>query len=438
MKLALIGTLTLGFAAIQQAQAEFPLPRIPAAYLKTEELHGLITGLSSPDYKVRENAGKELYAKGDIILPVLRKALETMTNPEGHRRLQVIVETLHKQRLVTPRTVTLNVLNEKPKAIFEQLAKQSGYDLAYNGSTPEQTYTYNFHEKPFWEAFDIICRDMDVYANSIDTAGNIQVYSGNYKYPFTCYSGPFKVVATNINFSRSIQLIETTAENQNHYPDSMNLSMNIYAEPKTPLLKIGQATITRATDDMGNSLVPTANHRSSYYYGSSYRTFYQSFSLYLTFPSRDAKRITEIAGTVPVTLLSETRPELTLNNILTLKDKRCVGRTAIVEFKSFDYKNDMLTIEATISKRFVDPNNQYDYTWSNSVPQRFEIYDDEGNKFNFGGLTNSSNSGNSITATMQFRKPNKGKVGKPHKLHFVEWVTLTQEIEFSFKEMPLP
>ena len=439
MRWALIGIFSLGFATIQQTQADVPLPRIPAAYLKTDELHKLITDLSSLDYKVRESAGRALYAKGDIILPVLRNALAETTNPEGHRRLQVIVETLHNQRLVTPRRITLNVTEEKAEVIFKSIARQSGYDLSYNGGNPEETYSFNFKELPFWEALDKVCQEMDVYANSIDTTGKIQVYSGNYKYPYSCYAGPFKIVATNINYSRSMQLMEQNANNQNQYPGNMSMSMNIFAEPKTPLLKIGQATITTAVDNLGNSLVPDAtNNNSSYYYGSSYRTFYQSFSLNLVPPSRDATVITEIVGTVPVTLLSETRPEVTLTNILKLKDKRCVGRTAIIDFKSFDFANDQLTIEATISKRFPDPNNQYDYSWSNTVPQRFEIYDDQGNKYDYGGLSQSNNSGSSITCTLQFRKPSTGKPGKPSKLNFVEWVTLTQEVKFSFKDVPLP
>ena len=311
MRLALIGILALSLATMSKVQAGFPLPRIPGAYLQTDELHTLISNLSSPDYKVRESAGRELYAKGDIILPVLRNALKNLSNAEGHRRLQVIVETLHTQRLITPRRITLKVVNEKADAIIKMIARQSSYQLEYNGGNPTETFSFDFKDLPFWEAVDRVCREMNVYANSIDTTGQIRVYSGNYKYPFSCYSGPFKVVATSINYSRSMQLNELNAENQNQYPGNMNIGMNIFAEPKTPLLKIGQATITQAIDDMGNSLVPDATNSSSYYYGSSYRTFYQSFSLNMAFPSRDAKRITEIRGSVPVTLLSETRPEIT-------------------------------------------------------------------------------------------------------------------------------
>src|ERR1700691_5340468 len=65
----------------------------------------LIKHLGSDDYRVRGTAGRDLFAKGEKILPNLRAALTTTENPEVHRRLIVMVRKLDYDRLVAPRLV---------------------------------------------------------------------------------------------------------------------------------------------------------------------------------------------------------------------------------------------------------------------------------------------------------------------------------------------
>ena len=43
-----------------------------------------------------------------------------------------------------------------------------------------------------------------------------------------------------------------------------------------------------------------------------------------------------------------------------------------------------------------------------------------------------------VQATFQFAPPPDGKIGKPAKLVYNQWVTLSHEVEFEFRDVPLP
>ena len=93
-----------------------------------------------------------------------------------------------------------------------------------------------------------------------------------------------------------------------------------------------------------------------------------------------------------------------------------------------------------------DPNQNYDYTWSNSVWQRLELFDAKGNKyFCYGPTTQNNNGGTSVQMTVQFGpndrrtgQPGPIKLGPPVKFVMNDWITINQEVNFEFKGIPLP
>jgi hypothetical protein len=98
------------------------------------------------------------------------------------------------------------------------------------------------------------------------------------------------------------------------------------------------------------------------------------------------------------------------------------------------------------------PNNQYsirfsaankgnpnDYGWTNSIYQRIELQDAAGNKFqNYGSNWNSGGPGG-MTLTMTYGSPGGlAKSSEPTKFVFMHWVTKQHEINFVFRDIPLP
>jgi hypothetical protein len=67
-----------------------------------------------------------------------------------------------------------------------------------------------------------------------------------------------------------------------------------------------------------------------------------------------------------------------------------------------------------------------------------ELFDAKGRKYQSQGVTNFlNNSPTAVHATYQFMPPNGG-VGPPAKFVFNQWLTMSHELEFEFKDLPLP
>jgi hypothetical protein len=90
-----------------------------------------------------------------------------------------------------------------------------------------------------------------------------------------------------------------------------------------------------------------------------------------------------------------------------------------------------------LTARRAGKDNQYDYTWTNSLHQRVELTDEKGQKFLSHGLNFNNSTPTSVQGTFTFGDPT-GKLGKPAKLTYYGWVTAQHQVEFEFRDLPLP
>ena len=140
-----------------------------------------------------------------------------------------------------------------------------------------------------------------------------------------------------------------------------------------------------------------------------------------------------------VTILSGVRPDVTIDNLKPGKKKLTAsGETADIEIDEIVGQNNVWTLTLLI-KRHAKDGEQPDYNWINGVQQNLELYDAKGNKFQSQGVTNFiNNTPNSVNATYQFGAYNNIAMGPPVKFVLVEWLTISHELEFEFKNLPLP
>src|SRR5205814_4606254 len=89
-----------------------PSPTVPGI---DPAVANLVKDLGHPDYRTREKAGQALAAKGEKVLPDLRRALAEAADPEVSRRLGVLVRRLDHDRLVSPKRVTLALKGKTAK-----------------------------------------------------------------------------------------------------------------------------------------------------------------------------------------------------------------------------------------------------------------------------------------------------------------------------------
>ena len=413
----------------------------------------LIEDLGSDDWRTREKAGRDLTTKGEAALPHLRKALLAADSPETQRRLSVLVRKIDHDRLVEPKRVTLKVKDHTAKQVFDEIVKQTGYTVEFNDNSTLK-HSFNFDNAPFWQVVDTVANAAGCTLFTGYGDDTIRVYNQDQIPPLVAYAGPFRFLANNISTSRSTQLSGISKRGDNPRTNEyMNLSFQIQSEPKNPMIGITQPELSEAKDDLGASLIPPAdgnNFRTSHYYDGGARGHNTYMNLSLSSAGRTATSIKSLKGRVGIVLLAGTTPELVIADALKVKKKEFSGRTTDVELTGVDENANQkgaYQVTLTAKRRGTrDPNHQ-DYTWAQSLHQRFELLDEKGNKYFCNGPSQMNNNNNeTVQMTLMFgpddrfnRQRNQpNKLGPPAKLVLIEWLTVTHEVPFAFKDIPLP
>ena len=103
------------------------------------------------------------------------------------------------------------------------------------------------------------------------------------------------------------------------------------------------------------------------------------------------------------------------------------------------------TVSLTVKKLGVSDPNNVDYSWSSNIWQKLELVDAKGNKYRTYGPSSLNQNVNTVQMTVQYGPDGRGgprpagvKLGPVVKLVFNEWLSVTHEVTFEFKNVPLP
>jgi hypothetical protein len=404
----------------------------------------LIEQLGSPDFKLREAAGKALSTFGSEALPAMKKAANH-PDAEVRQRLTTLINDIERTALLSPKRVSVKFDGVPLKDAVAELAKTSGYRIELqNGGGPQPLVSLSASDAPFWEVFDRLSTQGGlVLQQHYDASQGLVLYSQNSVVPFVDYRGPFRLSASGFHYNKSLTFatLPRNAVGGGQRSESLSFAFNVVAEPKLPLLGLGQPKLTAAVDDQDQSLVPLTFGRTSesfhngYYYG--YRTTMLQTQVQLAGPAVNARTVRLLRGTLPVTILAEQRPEIVIENVLKVKNKKFEAkdvRLEIEEVKEMPGK----TVNVVLTARRAGKDNQYDYTWTNSLQQRVELTDDKGVKYTTNGFNWSNGTPTSAQGTFIFSEPSGTKIGKPARLTYYGWVTVQHQVEFEFHDLPLP
>src|SRR5262249_48887317 len=140
-----------------------------------------------------------------------------------------------------------------------------------------------------------------VSINMNDGQEGIQLVFQNSISPYINHSGPFRLVASNFQYNKNINLQQIPRTGLgDQYSENLNFYFMINPEPKLPLLGIGQPRVTVATDDQGHSMAfPQANDSSyeiemqqAFYRGNNgYRSWNQQAAVNLLWPTKEARKV---------------------------------------------------------------------------------------------------------------------------------------------------
>lgn len=437
--------LGLGLCSPVQGQN----PPVPTG---DEQARGrLIEQLGDVDYRKREEALAKLRDEGNRALPALREALNH-PDPEVRRRVSALVPELETAALLTPRRVTLKVKSRPLREVLDAIEKQTGYKVETWGAGNRSTYSFDIDDVPFWKALDVISQSTGLVLQQGFGDDTIRLQPQEGHVPFVRYDGPFRIVPTSFQHLRNIEFGVVgkggAPANRN---ESLTLSISVFAEPKVPLLGMGEIRLEAAYDtDKNSMLVPAgtpdegADPRFGFRggrwvsrFGMGNRTTCLQTQLALVRPSEKANGVKLIRGRIPVTLLAEQKPVVVADNILKAK-----GTRNKIDSTSFHIENVTQTagkqvqLKVTVSEVTDNPN---DYTWMNTIFQRVQLQDDKGNPFTVVQSGWGNNSPGSVELQMVFSPTGGPKAaGAPSKLIYYRWTTMQHEIAFEFKDLPLP
>jgi hypothetical protein len=417
----------------------------PAEAKKAEpispEMKRLVEQLGSADFRKRDEAEKRLREAGVKAVPALRQAVGH-PNLEVRMRVRALLPQLENAAIVAPTRVTLSAKNQKVREVIADICKQTGYQIDANPSDSNATYDFEFKNTPFWQAIDQICQRAGMYPQHSYGEVRLRLYSNNRHPAFISYSGAFRFTPNNIHFSRSVDLSNVGPDRSPTRNESLAFSFTIFAEPKTPLLGLGQPQVTAAYDTEKNSMIVPVEGSNPNPFARQYISRYGSgrqLQMQTTVPlqrrSEKATGIKLLRGTLPVVLLTEEKPVTVTEDVLKAKGKKMtVGEITFTIEESKKLPGGQYQIKFTVKRDSKDN----DYSWMNNLYQRVELRDAKGNKFQSWGSSWGNSGPNFATVTLTYRKPNVAGAGDPKKFIFQKWTTAHHLVTFEFKDLPLP
>ncbi len=368
--------------------------------------------------------------------------------PEVSRQVRELLTEIETAVLLAPKRVTLKVVNKPLQDIIQDVAAQTGYKIECFSSDPRQPYNFDLADVPFWEAIDRINRDTGLVLQQTygDQAVRLQHVDG-----FNAHvsrDGAFRIFVNGFQQLRQIDL--SLARNTPvpvKHNETLTFQFTVCSEPKLPILGMGEVKLLAAYDSERNSMLPPAatieelqpgpraamrNRWTSGRYGSN-RSIMQPAQVELVRSSDRASAVKLLRGTIPLHLLVDQKQVVVAEKVMDAKGtKATFGSISIAIEDVKVMENKQVQVKMTVA----EANHGNDYSWTNTLYQRFEMHDDKGNKYSNSGSGWSSSGPAAVQMTLNFG--GLANAGAPGKLLFQSWTTIQHQVTFEFKDLPLP
>ncbi len=422
----------------------------------------LIDQLGSQDFKIREAAAKAIEALGPEALPALRKAKDH-PDLEVRRRIKEWIPKFEIEAFVSPKRVSLDANNQPLEKIMAELARQTGYQLelaAAGDARAQKPITLQLTKATFWEALDKVCQEGALELSPVqvipeklmltfeDTTSPYRVYQG----AFRLRAGGFhyhQQTSKNIDFTHLPRKAVERDQKRDHQQSSESLSFHfdLVAEPRLKLLYLGEPSLIQALDDQKGSLIPKKEAEDERFGGRD-RFFrlqrmhqrlvmghQQPINVSLLVPTKAARSVKVLRGTIPVCLEKEKKRTVLVDNIAKAQGKK--------------HRSDEFTVEIDLVKQLAGNQYQVYFSFTPNKPRgqdpegevdgSFELEDAKGGRYEAGSV--GMTIGDQRTeASIGFRPSfnNVGPLGPPIRLVYIKSIPMEYHLPFEFKDLPLP
>jgi hypothetical protein len=351
----------------------------------------------------------------------------------------VLAEPKDYGDVTQPTRVTVELQNVPPKAVFDEIARQSGQTFATQPANlweknPGPAIGVDLKDQPFWVAMKEACGKAGISLKYATDTAQPRVILARDNQDWTAYptvaSGPFLVSLIGLHRASTVDMRKPAEVQRAFYA-----KFTVFCEPRFRLLRAPLlAKVEEAVDDKGHSLVPTKapdpvmNFVTSWVYNLEAPLEYPKDS--------PGTRIAKLRASA--NFVAQTKSEtIEIADPLSSPgaSRSVAGRKVVVK----EVKRGPEEYEATIAlvRDGLTPEQWENTTFPGNA---LRLVDAEGKQvvargFGVGGKSDES------TFVFKFEKepPRGSRIGKPVKLVW-EIPTETREVPvtFEFKDLPLP
>jgi len=454
-----LACLILGLLLVSLLWGQVPpdkkpeIPAVKAAEKPTIDpaTQRLIDQLADLDFRKRDEAARLLEAMGEKALPAPRPARKH-SDPEVRRRAADLQAPIESATLLAPKRLTLTLEQKTIAEALEAIGKQTGYAIdltpgpAVKGQ-PEERSDYKWKDVLFWQALDEVCRAGGLTVQQSFGDSRLRLQAHDRYAPYLCPAGAFCMAAGGFQQTKTVDFSSFPRSNAEVARwDELVFAFYVHAEPRLPLLSLGEPHVTAAYDDENNSMIPPAGaardqpnpqlfgyRNGRYYYGGN-RMLTLTGQLNLVRPSPKAASLKQLKGTLPLTILAEQKSVVVSDNLTASKGKKHqAGTTTFTIVDVSETAGKQVQLQLLIAEEAALGNGPNDFTWLNSMWSRLEVYDDKGNRMAHQGGGMGINGPNQANMSMTYPAGSK-----PTKLVYQVWTLLHCQIDFEFKGLPLP
>lgn len=425
----------------------------PSSSQPVDATESLVAQLSADEWRAREDAQDELVALGAIAIPRLQRVATEGPSEEARQRAEAAINRIRERQVTGPSLITLHMKNVALRDVFAEISRQSGSNLQplppeLWDTRPWPKVSFDFDNQPFWIVMRAIAEQtgMELKAWNNDGLHLIQGAPAAAAGGRWAVTGPFLIT---LHRSARNQAIDYGANDA--VTSDFVLSFSGIAEPKLRVLRASYlARLDEASDDRGNSLLPTDDADEAARRGGLDLAYTGNnagqwpFTARLTHPKNMGTRLTVLRGRAMVQL--QTRSEtIEVPNILSAANvTRSVGgmTLAVRDVKKTADRYEVNLIVTREAGRAETGAEAIDWQRVQQSLTDLTLVDDQGRmlergSFSSGGTEQSTEVMMSFSATEANTARNR--TGEPSKLI---WRVATEVkdvlVPFEFKDVPLP
>lgn len=230
----------------------------------------LVSKLGAPRYNDREAAAKAIQAQGVEVLPQLRAAVKTTTDPELRSRALELIARIENAAMLEPTRVRFSYPGTPLTEILKDLSAQGHIPVTLDWrDAPTNADADSLHLNAagpisFWDAVERVASAAQLRVNfgpdhGMDNRGyglgvRLSQTPSRNRAPVSL-SGPFRFKIDSIHHQRDRHFDQDIADASD---EQLYLAIQLMSEPRLSIRQRGTIRVREAVDELGQNLGPPA------------------------------------------------------------------------------------------------------------------------------------------------------------------------------------